>query len=222
MMHKSIDIEQVIDVTIASAEADGHEVSREEVREVWDGFLVESRDKFGWAPFDFEKPENVEYQEYLGLITKTLSVAEGLNEIGVKARPMFFDSPDWLDVRHCTPLHAVLGRMAPSLLMAVRDVLIESLRLKLSNWDEPAGVGGSLDEFIEGSDTVLTRLITSALASGIDVSIPPTMEPVAEAVGAMRDAGESHARKEKAGTYDGEANDMMRRFVGDTDPSEMN
>ena len=60
-MHKSIDIEKVIDITVESAKLDGVEVEREDVREVWDGFITDSREKHGWSPFDYEKPDDVGY-----------------------------------------------------------------------------------------------------------------------------------------------------------------
>jgi len=211
-LHKSIDIEQVIDVTVKSAKMDGVDIEREKVREVWDEFITDSREKHGWAPFDYEKPDDVEYSEYIATICKAYSLAEGLNEVGVEARPLFNDTPDWLDVQHCTPLHAVLGRMAPSLLMAVRDVIMEALRQKLGDWHgtQVDGIGGHLEGYMEGADTVLSRLVTASLASGLDVSVPPHMEGVASAVEDMRDAAKSHAGKDRDSRG---PNPMMKAYI---------
>jgi len=199
-LHKSIDIEKVIDITVESAKLDGVEVEREDVREVWDGFITDSREKHGWSPFDYEKPDDVGYDVYIATICKAYSLAEGLNEVGVEAQPLFNDTPDWLDIHHCTPLHAVLGRMAPSLLMAVRDVIMEALRQKLGDWHgtQVDGIGGSLEGYMEGADTVLSRLVTASLASGLDVAVPPNMEGVASSVEDMRDAAKAHAGKDKS------------------------
>jgi hypothetical protein len=79
-------------------------------------------------------------------------------------------------------VHAVALRLVPMLLSAFKDMGLEVLRHKLSDWEgEDASLwgGGVFHDVSDCVDGAYEHLFTAAIASGYDVPVPEHLEGLA-------------------------------------------
>lgn len=174
-------LEQLVDAVYEEGLKDG--CSREEVEGLWRRFDERSRKAMGFSPFDYDKPEGVTWPTYITHILRMCHAADGIQQLMEHTRGEFTNDKiiEALD-RKASPLHAVVLRLIPMLLFAFKDMGMEVLRHKLSDWnDEDDLLWGShvFDDVSNCVDGAYERLFAAAIASGYDIPVPEHMEELA-------------------------------------------
>jgi len=174
-------LDQLVDLVMEEAMAEG--CSREEIEGMWTRFDERCLKSMGFSPFDYEKPEGVPLQQYVTCILRMCHAADGINLLMEKTRGEFSTDRiiDALEV-NATPLHATVLHLIPMLLFAFKDMGMEVLRHKLTDWnDEDDQLWGShvFDDVANCVDGAYERLFAAAIASGYDIPVPEHMESVA-------------------------------------------
>jgi hypothetical protein len=177
-------IQQLVDAIYVEGEGgEYHGCSREEIAGLWQRFDERSRKSIGFSPLDYNKPDNVKWSEYITHILRMCHAAEGIHSLMEETKGEF--TPDRIMgalTPEASPVHAVVLRLVPMLLLAFKDMGLEVLRHKLSDWDGEDGSlwgGGVFDDVSDCVDGAYERLFAAAIASGYDVPVPEHMESLA-------------------------------------------
>jgi DNA-binding phage protein len=174
-------IDQLVDAVYEEGLKDGE--SRDEIERLWRSFDERSRKAMGFSPFDYDKPEDVTWPTYITHILRMCHATDGIQQLMEETRGEFTNEKiiEALD-SNATPLHAVVLRLIPMLLFAFKDMGMEVLRHKLSDWEgEDDRLWGSrvFDDVSNCVDGAYERLFAAAIASGYDIPVPEHMKELA-------------------------------------------
>jgi len=176
-------IKQLVDAIYVEGEEAHHGCSREEIAGLWRRFDERSRKSIGFSPLDYDKPDNVEWWEYITHILRMCHATEGIHSLMEATRGEFTtDRIAGALTNEASPVHAVALRLVPMLLCAFKDMGLEVLRQKLSDWDgedEALWGGPVFDDVSDCVDGAYEHLFSAAIASGYDVPVPEHMEGLA-------------------------------------------